>query len=213
MERGPDRGPDCYTVRIEMQQEGLPKYQLHPKHLSPQHFPRHSGLMRLPLPLHPLGEETRKPSLQTFGCTTVPKAWSETSALFQLPISSVEPEEAFPSPSVRAFVGCFSRNPSLTLMMESTPLVRGNPGLRSWEASQRPCELLSVALLSCSFIFLISNIDLCYLSKYGAFKKSSLFKKCSGLELRALLSYLAGPTSKGERAAAWSQTGKHNIFF
>ena len=92
-------------------------------------------------------------------------------------------------------------------------MVRGNPGLRSWEASQRPCELLSVALLSCSFIFLISSIDLCYLSKYGAFKKSSLFKKCSGLELRALLSYLVGPTSKGERAAAWSQIGKHNIFF
>lgn len=84
--------------------------------------------------------------------------------------------------------------------------------MRSWEASQRACERLSVALFSCSFIFLISNIDLCYLSKYGAFKKSSLFKKCSGLELRALLSYLAGPASKGERAAAWSQIGKRNIF-
>ena len=153
-------------------------------------------------------EETRKPGLQTSVCTAAPKAWSETGALFQLPISSVEPEDTFPSPSVGAFVGCLSRNP----WWRPHPWW-GNPGLRSWEASQRACELLSVALFSCSFIFLISNIDLCYLSKYGAFKKSSLFKKCSGLELRALLSYLAGPASKGERAAAWSQIGKHSIFF
>ena len=49
----------CYTVRIEVQQEGLPKYQLHPKHLSSQHLPGHLGLMRLPLPLQPLREEKR----------------------------------------------------------------------------------------------------------------------------------------------------------
>ena len=46
-------------MRIEVQQEGLPKYQLHPKYLSPQHLPGHLDLMRLPLPLQPLGEEKR----------------------------------------------------------------------------------------------------------------------------------------------------------
>lgn len=49
----------CYTVRIEVQRDSLPKYKLHPKHLSPQHLSGHLGLTRLPLPLHPLGEEKR----------------------------------------------------------------------------------------------------------------------------------------------------------
>lgn len=120
----------------------------------------------------------------------------------------MNPEDEFPSPSVVHL--------SIVLTEAITYSDGGGPTLGGLKVKTPPpnshVSYILLNVFSFSFIFLISDIDFCYLSKYGAFKKSSLFKKCSWPELTALLSYLLVPTSRGERAAAWSHIGKH-IFF